>query len=408
MAKCVAELVSLALKISRRLRGGVQPSDDIDDRLLAAARCVLALSQASCGTRAHPSMQSQTACALLPRPTLSHASQPQPPEWFVDLEGLVHGREEGALKQEVLGGLGAQIGVGRLLLDEDTANLAQLRVHARHLELNVAVQHLELLVVLLEHLVVTASLHGREGDGLIVASGGATTLGVEEETGAVRRHLEATRKLEARVDRGGRHVRLRDQVLDREEEGDALATGQLDRGGRIVDAVLLDERELAGIRHEVTLNAGEHVRLASRHLGVDRLGDEALLGQLLLENLEAGRLEAELVDLVLLAAGQLDRVAARALNLRAGVGEASALDLLVRQRRDLRAGEGARRCTLHAGRKRKRGSEARRLPGLLTLLGHLGSGSTRRDGMALEGRAAKEGRRRRLKSEGGSEHGDDQ
>jgi serine O-acetyltransferase len=52
------------------------------------------------------------------------------------------------------------------------------------------------------------------------------------------------------------------------------------------------------ILHEVTLDAGEHVRLARGHLGVHRLGDEAGLRQLLLEHLEGRRLKAKLVNLV--------------------------------------------------------------------------------------------------------------
>ena len=55
---------------------------------------------------------------------------------------LRHRAEEGALKEELLGHLRAEIGVRRLLLDEDAAKLAELRVDARHLELDRAVEHL--------------------------------------------------------------------------------------------------------------------------------------------------------------------------------------------------------------------------------------------------------------------------
>ena len=62
------------------------------------------------------------------------------------------------------------------------------------------------------------------------------------------------------------------------------------------NAVLLEEDELAAVRDQVALDAREHVRLAGGDLGVDRLGDEAVLGQLLLKDLEARRLEAEVVN----------------------------------------------------------------------------------------------------------------
>jgi len=57
--------------------------------------------------------------------------------------------------------------------------------------------------------------------------------------------------------------------------------GRWGRGG----AHLLDEGKLAVLLHELTLDAGQHVRLAGGHLRVDRLGDKAGLGQLLLKHL---------------------------------------------------------------------------------------------------------------------------
>eukprot|EP00965_Chrysotila_dentata_P243380 6205380-Pleurochrysis_carterae.AAC.3 len=71
---------------------------------------------------------------------------------------------------------------------------------------------------------------------------------------------------------------------------------------------------------------------------------------------EGGRLEAQLINLVVLAAGQGDGSAA-ALNLRAGVGKASTLDLVVSQRRDVGASERASKRALRSSRQHKRSSK---------------------------------------------------
>mmetsp|Transcript_13416 Transcript_13416/g.35183 ORF Transcript_13416/g.35183 Transcript_13416/m.35183 type:complete len:347 (+) Transcript_13416:201-1241(+) len=282
---------------------------------------------------------------------------------------LVDGAEELALEQHLLGHLGAKVGVRRLLVDEHATKLAQLRVDGGDLQLERARTDVELLVVLGEERLVAARLQRRERDGLIVAGGGAAALGVEEEAGAVRRHDELARELEARVDGRRRLRRRRDQVLDGEEERHALAARQLHGRRRIVNAVLLDELELARVGDQVALDAGEDVRLARRHLRVDRLSGQTRLGQLLLEHLERRGLKAELVDLVLLARAERQLGRAASLDLGARVGEASALDLLVRQRADLAARERASARTLHARANRKRSSKARGLP--VGALGHL-------------------------------------
>merc|ERR1712166_1175138 len=62
----------------------------------------------------------------------------------------------------------------------------------------------------------------------------------------------------------------------------APTTVQLPGRRRIVNAVLLDEGQLAILRDEVALNAGQHVRLAGGHLRVNSLRDNARLRELVL------------------------------------------------------------------------------------------------------------------------------
>merc|ERR1719409_1518169 len=234
---------------------------------------------------------------------------------------LVDGREPIALEQKLLRRLRAQVGVTRLLVHEHAANLAQLRIHVSDLELDRALENVELLVVLVEQPLVTASLQRRKRDRLIVASRRAAPLRIQEETGAVRGDLELARELQARVDAGGVAVSLGDQILHREEERHALATRKLHRGRRVVDAILLDEGQLAIDGLEVAVDARQHVGLASRHLRIDSLRNHARLGELVLEDLEARRLKAELVNLVCLATSQLDGGGAATLDVGARVGE---------------------------------------------------------------------------------------
>ena len=117
------------------------------------------------------------------------------------------------------------------------------------------------------------------------------------------------------------------ELLDREEEGHALAARQLHRRRRVVDAVLLRERDAAAA-FQLARDAVERVRLARHELRVDELlRHVALLVRDLLLDLPRLGLEAE-VDHLHLAA---DRDRVLALDLVAPVGQARALDLLVRE-----------------------------------------------------------------------------
>merc|ERR1719498_744358 len=160
---------------------------------------------------------------------------------------LLDGPEPRALKKHLLRLFRAQVRVRRLLLDEDTANLAKLRVHPRNLKFDGAVENFELLVVLLEHLFVSSRLHRRQSDRLVVAGRSAAALRVQEKPGTVRRHREFARELCRRVDRVRGALGRRHEVLDREEERNALSTRHLHRRGCVVDAVLLPEGKLASL-----------------------------------------------------------------------------------------------------------------------------------------------------------------
>mmetsp|Transcript_14663 Transcript_14663/g.35596 ORF Transcript_14663/g.35596 Transcript_14663/m.35596 type:complete len:332 (+) Transcript_14663:254-1249(+) len=234
-----------------------------------------------------------------------------------------------ALKEDGLGLLGAHVSVRRLLVHEGAAKVASGRVHAGHGELGAAAEDLEDLVVLLEETLITASLKRWERNRLVVAGGGAAALGVEEEASAVRGHGHVAGELEPGLD--GALGALGDEVLHGEEEGHALTARCLHGRGRIVNAVLLLEDNLAALGDGVALNDGEGVGLASHHLAGDHLGlGGALLVRHLLEDEELLGLEAELVELVELAA-QVD-VARGGGHIGALVGQASALDLIVRER----------------------------------------------------------------------------
>ena len=106
-----------------------------------------------------------------------------------------------------------------------------------------------------------------------------------------------------------------------------------------------------------------------------------------------------------LLAADLDGGRAASLDLGAGVREASALDLIVCQGGDLRAGERARGGRLHTRSEGKRSGKASRLPAIL-LGGHLhigarGSGGTRRNrSLQVSGRAGGD------RESGGQRHGD--
>merc|ERR1719240_1360702 len=227
----------------------------------------------------------------------------------IDSSVLLDGAEPHTLEKHLLRRLRAQVRVRRLLLDEDTANLAKLCVHPSNLEVDATIVDDEPLVVLLEELIIASSLHRWQGDRLVVAGRGTAALRVQEQPSAVRGHLEVARELGRGVDIVPVALGLRHEVLHREEERHALASRHLDRRWRVVDAVLLPESKLAALGCESALNAGQRVGLPRRDLGVHGLRHKALLRELV-------------------AAANTDlRAAARVLNAGARVRQTGALDL---------------------------------------------------------------------------------
>mmetsp|Transcript_25623 Transcript_25623/g.81342 ORF Transcript_25623/g.81342 Transcript_25623/m.81342 type:complete len:451 (+) Transcript_25623:54-1406(+) len=228
---------------------------------------------------------------------------------------------------DVLGGLGAHVGVGGLDGLEHASDLTGLGIVAGHVEDGGALELDDLLVVLTRELL---SISGSgEGHSVVVAGGGATALGVEEGGATVRGDGEVTAEL------GG--VALADELLDGEEEGDALAARELHGGGGVVDAILLSELHGA-VAADVELagHAVEGVGEAGHELGLDELRVATLELGVLLDG-EGGGLHAEEVEVV--AAGLDLDVGGAGLNHGAGVGNAGALHLEVGEALQLVVGE---------------------------------------------------------------------
>lgn len=178
---------------------------------------------------------------------------------------------EDSLEKNVLRRLGTHISIRRLVGDEDTSEFTLGSIDLVDCELDIALEHVELLVVLLEQLVLLrAGLSGSQGTSEVVAGGGTTALGVKEQTRAVGGHSEGSAQVEARLDGAG-GGRLGDQILDGEQKGHTGATGGLHGGGGVVDAVLLGEDSLAVLDLEGAGHLVQGVGLASHQLGVHEL-----------------------------------------------------------------------------------------------------------------------------------------
>jgi hypothetical protein len=105
-------------------------------------------------------------------------------------------------------------------------------------------------------------------------------------------YLEGATELEAGLEGTAGLAGSGRQLLDGEEEGHTLATGQLDSGGGVVDAVLLLELDLAAFPdRDLAGNTIKGVRLAGHQLGVDeRLGGlPALVRHFLLHLVKGGK-----------------------------------------------------------------------------------------------------------------------
>mmetsp|Transcript_23660 Transcript_23660/g.74427 ORF Transcript_23660/g.74427 Transcript_23660/m.74427 type:complete len:322 (-) Transcript_23660:106-1071(-) len=223
-----------------------------------------------------------------------------------------------ALKEHGLRHLGAEVGVAGLLGHEHARDLAILDVHLGDLELDLARDHIELLVVLVEELGITllgkiefdvhlgdleldlardhiellvvlveelgitllAVLKTRERDGHVVAGRHTAALGVKEEAGAVGRHLEVATELGADLEGGAGAAGH--ELLDGEEERDTLAARKLHGGGGVVNAVLLGELNLAALVGDGAGHAIEGVGLAGHELRLHEVLDDiaVLLGDL--------------------------------------------------------------------------------------------------------------------------------
>ena len=132
---------------------------------------------------------------------------------------------------DVLGGLGAQVGVRGLDRLEDAGDLARGGVDLSDREDGLAAESDDRLVVLLLELVGVRT--SGEGDGVVVTGRATPALGVEEGRATVGRDGEVT------AERG--EGALGGELLDGEQERDALSSGELDGDGGVVDAVLLLE-----------------------------------------------------------------------------------------------------------------------------------------------------------------------
>ena len=280
---------------------------------------------------------------------------------------------------DVLGNLGTHIGIRGLDGLEDTGNLTSLGVNLGDLERDGTDGTSHVLVVLLGQLLGIGS--GGKGNGNIVTSGGTTSLGVKEGGSTVGSDIELAKEL-AGITRGG-------QVPHGEEERHTLTTGKLNGGGGVVNTVLLlDLPRAVTANGEISADSVQSVSQTGHQLGLLEIGDlwgqEECGGQCQLVsggkhtrapplprrheapvttcgreskrnkptnratyrlairrrnlNLEAGGLQAHVVDLVV-AGTQVQLGLGGVRDDGAGVGQTSTLHLHVGQRLDLVVGQ---------------------------------------------------------------------
>mmetsp|Transcript_164163 Transcript_164163/g.315392 ORF Transcript_164163/g.315392 Transcript_164163/m.315392 type:complete len:294 (-) Transcript_164163:253-1134(-) len=269
------------------------------------------------------------------------------------LATLLNGSEPVSFEQNFLGLFGAQVCVSRLLVHKNTSDLFELSIDLRHLKLNGALANVELLVVLLEHFLVPACLHCWQRNSLVVTSGGTTALRVEKKASAVRGHHERTRHCEAWSNFISSGTCRSNQVLYCEQERDALTTWQLDSCGSIINAIRLNELQLAFRDGKCAFNAIQHICLAGCHLARNwNCLSTLLLRHLLFKDCERCWLQAKVAQL--LQASNLDTTSASFVHLWAGVGKAAALDLVIGQGCEIVSSEWARKGTICASREGKK------------------------------------------------------
>ena len=232
----------------------------------------------------------------------------------------------------ILGGLGAQIGIRGLNRLEHTGNLVGGRVYLGDREYSLSLEGTGVLCVLLgEAVLVTAT---GEGNSEFVTSGSTSALGVKESRAAVRRNGELSTEAISGT--------LGNELLYGEKERNALTARKLDGDGGIVDAIFLLELNVAAaVDLEVTRHLVKSVGKTSGKTSLHELGLATLELRLLLDGERSG-LHAELAEFVRTSLEVLD-VAGSTLDGGAGVGNAGTLDLKVGQTLQLVKGKSVGR-----------------------------------------------------------------
>lgn len=241
-----------------------------------------------------------------------------------------------SLCKDLLGNLGTHVSIPRLTGNEHTSNFTLLSIHLVHFHFNSSTSNLESLVILLEELGITllTGLKTGQGHGHIVTGGSSTSLGVEEETGTVGWDAEVTTHLEAGLE--GSAVSGGDELFDGEEEGDALSSWQLDRGGSIVNTLFFGEDDLSTVGLQAALDALKGVSLTSHDFGVDKLLlSLSGLADLFLDSPGLG-LDAHVYE----AGSGLGSDGILANDLRTAVGQSGALHLEVGELVEFGFGDG--------------------------------------------------------------------
>ena len=195
-------------------------------------------------------------------------------------KGLLNLGVEDSLGENLLGDLGSHVGIRKLGGNEDSSNLLFLNIDLVDFHLNTALGDIEDLVVLAEEFIITflSRLKTRESNRHVVSGGTSASLRIEEKTGSVGRGVEVTSHLETRLE--GSSVALGLEVLDGEEERNALTSRELDGGGSVINTLLFVENNVSSGDVDVSFNSLKGVGLTGHDLGVD----EFLLGLSSLSN----------------------------------------------------------------------------------------------------------------------------
>mmetsp|Transcript_13689 Transcript_13689/g.22817 ORF Transcript_13689/g.22817 Transcript_13689/m.22817 type:complete len:283 (-) Transcript_13689:155-1003(-) len=251
------------------------------------------------------------------------------------------------LDQDLLRGFATHIGIRGLVGHKHTADLPLLRVDLAHGELDVSVEHVELLVVFVEQRVATvhAVLQTGKSAREVISSGGTTAFGVQEQTRSVGRNSERAAEVGSRLDSTGGGG-LGDEILHREKERNTSTSWNLHSGSSIVDTVFLGEGNFTVLHFKVTRHPVERVCLTSHELGVYKFFHRNALGNTdLFLNLPGGRFNAKISKLHLLV--NIDGTFAG--DFRASVGKTTTLHLHVTEGKSIGLGQSMGRHGTNAG-----------------------------------------------------------